>query len=99
MHLTNFEKETIILFNEAEDTAGIETFNARLLGQLRKVENCEGVICQEREKGYGFYIVPKTMIKIHAPHKNVMTDEQRAEKSKLMKAMHEERRKINSKPL
>ena len=99
MSLTNLEKETIIVFNEAEDSANVETFSARLLGQLRKVESCEGVRCEESKKGYGVYIVPKTMIKIHAPHKNVMTDEQRAEKSKLMKAMHEERRKINSKPL
>ena len=42
MSLTNLEKETIIVFNEAEDSAAVETFNARLLGQLRKVESCEG---------------------------------------------------------
>lgn len=77
MHLTNLEKETIILFNEAEDTAEIETFNARLLGQLRKVENCEGVVCKESEKGYGVYIVPKTMINIKAPKKINMSKEQR----------------------
>ena len=82
MHLTNLEKETIILFNEAEDTAEVETFNARLLGQLRKVENCEGVVCKESEKGYGVYIVPKTMIKIHAPRpKKELSEAERAELS------------------
>ena len=76
--VTNLEKETIILFNEAEDTAEVETFNARLLGQLRKVENCEGVICKESEKGYGVYIVPKTMIKIHAPRQLSEKEKERA---------------------
>ena len=42
MSLTNLEKETIIVFNEAEDSANVETFSARLLGQFRKVESCEG---------------------------------------------------------
>lgn len=40
MKLTKFEKETIILFNEGEDTASIYTFNAdlkrRLAGFARK---------------------------------------------------------------
>ena len=31
MQLTNLEKETIILFNEREGEARIETFNARRL--------------------------------------------------------------------
>ena len=78
MHLTNFEKETIILFNEAEDTAEVETFNARLLGQLRKVENCEDVVCEKSEKGYGVYVVPKTMIKIRAPKQLSEKEKERA---------------------
>ena len=78
MSLTNLEKETIIVFNEAEDTANVETFSARLLGQLRKVESCEGVVCKTKEKGYGVYVLPKTMVKVIAPRKQlVLTDEQR----------------------
>ena len=77
MSLKNLEKETVIIFNEEEDTANVETFNARLLGQLRKVESCEGVICEKKERGYGAYIIPKKMVKIHAPRKSpVLTDEQ-----------------------
>lgn len=90
MHLTTFEMETIILFNEAEKTAEVETFNARLLGQLRKVESFEGVICKEREKGYGVYIVPKTMVKIIAPQKRpILTDEQRKAVSERLKLARE----------
>ena len=34
MKLTKYEKETIILFNEAEDTASIYTYNAGLKKRL-----------------------------------------------------------------
>lgn len=86
MNLSNTEKETVIIFNEAEDTAQIETFNARLLRQLHNVAECDGVELVEEGKGYGCYKLPKTMIKIHAPKRNTMTDEQRAAKSEMMKA-------------
>lgn len=90
MSLTNLEKETIILFNEGEGEARIETFNARLLGQLRKIEKCEGVRCEESKKGYGVYIVPKTMIKIIAPQRRpVLTDEQRKAVNERLKLARE----------
>ena len=84
MNLTNFEKETVILFNEEEDKAQIETFNPRLLGQLRKVAACDGVICERSEKGYGAYIVPKTMIKIRAPQK--LSDDEIKRRTELLKS-------------
>ncbi len=34
--LTNLEKETIILWNEAEDTIRVDTFNQKLINRLRK---------------------------------------------------------------
>ena len=34
MTLTKYEKETIILFNEVEDTAHIQTYNAGLRKRL-----------------------------------------------------------------
>ena len=76
MNLTLQERETIILFNEDEQTARIETFNGRLLRQLRKVSEREGVSCESDEGNYGVYEVPKTMIKVHAPRQ--LNDEQRA---------------------
>lgn len=36
MKMTGIEKETIILFNEAERTAEVETYNQRL---IRKLDN------------------------------------------------------------
>ena len=34
MNLTKYERETIILFNEAEDTAEVSTYNRRLQHRL-----------------------------------------------------------------
>lgn len=60
MNLSNLEKETIILFNEAESDARIETFNDRLLKKLRSAVKKTGkVSCIEDKDGYGVYICPK----------------------------------------
>ena len=37
MTLTKYEKETIILFNEGEDTAHIQTYNAGLRKRLAAI--------------------------------------------------------------
>ena len=87
MSLTNLEKETIIVFNESEDTANVETFSARLLGQLRKVESCEGVVCKTKEKGYGVYVIPKVMVKIKAPIKLELSDEEMAKRIERLKSI------------
>ena len=93
--LSNLEKETVILFNEADQSARIETFDRRLLRQLRKVSTCEGVSFEVNEPTYGVFTVPKTMIKIHAPHTINMSEEQRKASSERIKAYHAQRRKID----
>lgn len=95
MNLSRQEQETIILFNESEDTAEIETFNPRLLKQLRKVSVCEGVSCGSDDGKYGVYEIPKTMIKIYAPRTLNLSEEQRQASSKRIKAHHAQRHKIN----
>ena len=96
--LTRYEKETIILFNEEEATARVETFNGRLLRQLEKAANaCEEVICEERHDDYGVYILPKKLITIHTPMR--LSDEARAKLSERAKTLRVERLKtaqINS---
>ena len=37
MELTPYEKETILLFNEGEDTASVYTHNTRLIKKLKKL--------------------------------------------------------------
>ena len=78
MTLSNLERETIILFNEKEQTARVETFNARLLNQLSRAERAtDAVICEEREDRYGVYTVPKALVKIHVPRP--MSEERKRE--------------------
>ena len=90
--MTNIEKETVILFNEQDQAAQIETFNPRLLRQLRKVAACDGVSCAADEKGYGVYTVPKSMIKIHKPPKCNITEEKREIYRKRMEVLNAKRR-------
>ena len=86
MKIANLEKETIILFNEQEQTARVETFDTRLLTQLEKATVCEDVICETTRKGYGVYIIPKTMIKISVPRR--LIDDYRAKLSECMRTMN-----------
>lgn len=71
--LTALERETVILFNEAEQTASVYTFNPALQRQL-------GGLCSERPEaaklmfednpdGVKEYSVPKSWVKIKPPKK------------------------------
>lgn len=60
MNLSRLERETIILFNEQEQTARVETFNARLLKQLSRAESVsEEVICEQRKTDMEFIQYPR----------------------------------------
>ena len=83
-NLTRYEKETIIIFNEEETTARVETFNGRLLRQLEKAANaCNDVICEERHDDYGVYTLPKKLIKVHTPR--IVSEEERSMRAEIMK--------------
>ena len=71
MPLTNYEQETIINFNEAEDTADVFTYNERWIRHL------EGL-------GFTAYI-PKHMI--HLPRKKVeLSPEEKARRTERLLA-------------
>ncbi len=77
-NLTNEERETIILFNEAEKTASISTFNSALIRKLKTI--CEARPDESSGKGpdqNGEYLftVPKKWIKVNAGP--TYTDEQK----------------------
>ena len=46
MTLTKYEKETIILFNEGEDTAHIQTYNAGLRKRLAEFSKKHPDLCR-----------------------------------------------------
>ena len=89
MRLTNYERETIINYNEAETTATIYTHTPAL---VRKLE----ALCDERPKdatrgrvfsdGGREYIVPKRWVKVNAGP--VLSDEQRAIRRELVKKLN-----------
>ena len=84
MALSNLEKETIIIFNEAEPTANITTFNKKLIRRMN--ERCsenKGFICVKKGIDWAEYSCPKKYVTVRAPKK--LTEEQRTEAAKRAK--------------
>ena len=77
MELTATEKETVILFSEAGETASVCTYDSRLKVKLvqlaAKFPDRIIKICENRD-GMMKFTVPKSCIVIYPPH----TDEWRA---------------------
>lgn len=65
--LTKYEKETIILFNEGEDTASIYTFNAGLKKRLALFAKMYPDLCRQEktyEQGGVSYVLDKSRLSI-----------------------------------
>ena len=73
MNLSRLEQETIIIFNEAEPTAAIQTYNGRLQRRLEQL-HAERPDTVSRDYN-GDYIIPKGWIKINP--KRILSDEER----------------------
>ena len=77
-NLSRIEQETVILFNEAESTATIETYNGRLKRKLDRLatERPNEVTAQNGNDGARKYTVPKRWVTVNSPR--VMSEEQKA---------------------
>ena len=78
--LTKLERETVILFNEEEDTASVYTHNAKLISKLRRMAEKfpEKVYPERREHpGAVSYIVPKGCISVREPYSEARREAQR----------------------
>ena len=65
--LTKYEKETIVLFNEGEDTASIYTYNAGLRKRLANFSKKYPDLCRlekSREQGGVSYVLEKSRLSI-----------------------------------
>jgi len=65
--LTKYEKETIILFNEGEDTASIYTYNASLRKRLALFSKKHPDLCRlekSHEQGGVTYLLNKSRLSI-----------------------------------
>ena len=80
MKLTAIEQETIILYNQAEATAEVETYDARLLEKLNRL--AEKYPDQIQKTGERRFIVPKRCVSVREPY----SAERRKAASELAKA-------------
>ena len=65
--LTKYEKETIVLFNEGEDTAHIQTYNAGLRKRLETFAKKHPDLCRldkTYEQGGVSYVLDKSRLSI-----------------------------------
>ncbi len=93
MRRTKLEKETIINFNEAEDTAQIYTFNAALKQRLYSFSQQHPELCQlvrKSEDGSATYHVVKSRISIR--FLPPISAEQREKRSERMRKNRQQRK-------
>lgn len=79
--LTKAERETIIIFDEENDTAKVVTFNARLrkkLAELAAATPEQIVPVSAPEKGEVTYLIPKNCVTIRAPYSEERRNADRA---------------------
>jgi len=79
MSLSREEQETIIIFNQADDTASIETFNGPIIRACQKY----GAEPEIDSWGAHKFTVPKSWVKIRGPRE--MSDEARAAQAQRMR--------------
>lgn len=101
MRLTNEERETVIVFNEAEKMAHIETCNSRWKAEIYKIkEEHPGkikIVKEEDEDGFLSVDLPKRYVKLRGPR--LLSDEQKerlSERGRALAAMRKESTKAQS---
>ena len=78
--LSSYEKETIILYNNADETASVFTYHTTLQNKLNDLvgKNPDIKITDQGEE-WVRYEVSKKWVKISPPRKRELSDEQRSE--------------------
>lgn len=94
MALSNYEKETIINFNEEEMTATVYTYNKTLKKQLTtfaaKSSSCKPV---HEGRGYCEFTIPKEWISVNMPKEPVSAEDKADRIAKAKEAYLSERRR------
>ena len=90
MSLTNYERETIVNYNEAESTASVYTHSRKLQNKLNKLLNERTDIkVVKGNDDWTQYEVPKNWIKVSPPRQVNYTDEQKAAMAERLAAARE----------
>lgn len=84
MQVSNYEKETIINFNEMEKTASVYTYNNKLIKKLKecckKFPNEYKLIEHNKQWGSYKFEVPKKRVTINIPKATrILTEEEKQE--------------------
>ena len=66
MKLSPYEQETILLYNQGEDTADVETYDPKLLEKLNRL--AEKYPEQIQKKGEHRFVVPKRCVSVREPY-------------------------------
>lgn len=75
---TNYERETIINYNNEEKTASVYTWNKTLIKKLTKLLDRDDIEMRPgSDEECASFIVPKSWIKVSPPKTMNYTDEQR----------------------
>lgn len=86
MSLTRYEKETIILFNDAEDAAEVYTCNSALMRRLDELSQNNALVDLTKEnKNSKTYNLPKKWVKIQKPRQ--LTEEMKQKRADIAKAV------------
>jgi hypothetical protein len=95
MPLTRFEQETVISFNEAEDTANVFTYNERW---QRHLESLGFKAYRENSFGGKDFSIPKHMI--HLPRKKMeLSVEEKDRRAERARGLHLKKPLAASKPV
>ena len=78
-NISNYERETVINYNNEESTAQVFTYHRALQNKLNKLvgENPDISVLRQGDE-WTEYIVPKKWIKVSPPRQPNYTNEQRA---------------------
>ena len=88
MSLSFLEQETVILWNRAEDTATVNTYEPSLIRKLDAMCRIDQCVQQTQSgKDWAVYKIPKKYVKVLRPRQ--YTDEKRAELIARGKALQE----------
>lgn len=93
MQLSRLEQETIILFNEEEKTAEVETFNKslqkKLDGLCDEFPDMFQLVREDTEISAKRYIIPKSNVQIRKPR--VISEREKKRLAKRMKTINKAR--------
>lgn len=91
-NLSNYERETVITYNNEESTATVYTYHKALQNKLNKLVGANPNISIVRQDDESVtYQVPKKWIKVQPPRQMNYTDEQKAEMAARLAAHREKK--------